>query len=74
MGVERPPDVDDPVARREELLGLFGRGRVPAYALRGRGRGLVDVDSGDGPRGADGEGPPDGVVEEEDFGGAGDGL
>jgi len=70
--VQRAPDIDDAVAAAQQLLRLVGE--VVPHARLGGGRGLVDVDPGDGrTRGAE-RGAADGVVEEQDSGRAGDVL
>ena len=70
--VQRAPDIDDAVAAAQQLLRLVGE-MVP-HARLGGGRGLIDMDPGDGRTRGAGCGAADGVVEEQDSGRAGDVL
>ena len=80
-GLDRPPHVDDLVAAGEEAVGV--RGHVVADAVRASAVGLIDVDALDRAAGGGGGGrgeetlvgglSADGVVEDEDLGGAGAG-
>ena len=74
-GFDGPPDVDDLAAAFEEGFGLGGE--VVADAVGAGSVGLVDMDALDGAAAGEGVVDPvrtltaDGVVEDEDFGGAG---
>ena len=70
--VQRAPDIDDAVAAAQQLLRLVGE--VMPHARLSGGRGLVDVDPGDGRARGARRGAADGVVEEQDPGRAGDVL